>query len=206
MPDVRAREKIMTRGKLIYLLNKDGDCLVSQEFNGDMGDDMQCGQMALKKLNVCISAKQFLDVVRDFIKEFDYTDDWTPEQLESGDFVVKRNIVSRSFSNVNGEDYFENWFSDYLYIVNNTGEEVETLDHDGNPLIIGPGITVLCFGKKVEPDKQDPEPEPAEEEEPENESLFQILEEMRKSGMTYVVELEKRIEKSLGIVLGGIGD
>ena len=195
----------MTRGKLIYLLNENGDCIVSQEFNGDMGDDMECGQMALRKLKSCESEEQFRLIVLDFIKEFDYTDDWTSEQLNRGDVVFKKNLIDKPFSNTDGNNYFDNWFSDYLYILNNTGSTVVTKDYDGKDLEIGAGITVLDFGHKIDPehpDVMDEDQEAVAADMDGEESIFDILTEMKDSSVAYVLELAKRIEKVLGLNKG----
>jgi len=135
----------MTRGKLIYVTEPSGGCLVSPEFNGDMGTDMSCGEMAIKELKHCDSVEKFKGIVIGFLKEFDYIDEYTAEDIENGSYVYKDDL-SVGFER---STYFDNWFSDYLYIVNNTDQDITVNDYEGKEVVIAAHqLTVMDFGEK----------------------------------------------------------
>ena len=133
----------MTRGKLIYITNDRGDSLCSPEFNGDMGSDMVCGQLAIERLKNCKDVDSFKDIVIKFLKEYGYEEDYSEEEMKEERFLREINIVARNFAQ---PEYFDWWFSDYLYLLNNTGSSIETRDYHENKIQINPGLTVLCFG------------------------------------------------------------
>lgn len=135
----------MTRGKLIYVTDPSGSCLVSPEFNGDMGTEMSCGRKAIEKLNCCDNLEKFKEIVIYFLKDFDYIDEYTAEDIENGSYVRERDL-SVGFER---GTYFENWFSDYLYIVNNTDQDITVNDYEGNEVVIAAHqLTVMDFGQK----------------------------------------------------------
>lgn len=133
----------MTRGKLVYITNDNGDSLCSPEFNGDMGSDMVCGQLAIERLKNCKDIDSFKDIVIKFLKEYGYEDDYSEEEMAEEEFLHEINVVKMNFKR---SEYFDYWFSDYLYILNNTEATIETRDYDGKKIQLKPGLTVLCFG------------------------------------------------------------
>lgn len=133
----------MTRGKLVYITNDKGDSLCSPEFNGDMGSDMVCGKLAIERLKDCKDLDSFKNIVIKFLKEYDYEDDYSEEEMKDEKFLHEINVVARNFER---SGYFDWWFSDYLYILNNTGSPIETRDYNGKKIQLNPGLTVLCFG------------------------------------------------------------
>ena len=133
----------MTRGKLVYITNDKGDSLCSPEFNGDMGSDMVCGKLAIERLKDCKDLDSFKNIVIKFLKEYDYEDDYSEEEMKEEKFLHEINVVARNFER---SGYFDYWFSDYLYILNNTEATIETRDYDGHKIQIKPGLTVLDFG------------------------------------------------------------
>ena len=131
------------------MLDEKGNCLVSPEFNGDMGDEMSSGELAIFKLRHCFSEDEFREIVLDFIREYGYEDEYDSETLASGTFVRPQNIVEDTFQNINGS-YFDNWFSDYLYVVNDTDADISTKDYNGADIVLKAGhLTVLDFGEFV---------------------------------------------------------
>ena len=133
----------MTRGKLVYITNDKGDSLCSPEFNGDMGSDMVCGQLAIERLKNCNDVDSFKDIVINFLKEYGYEDEYSEEEMKEEKFLYDINVVARNFEQ---STYFDWWFSDYLYILNKTDSDIETRDYHGKKIQLKPGLTVLCFG------------------------------------------------------------
>ena len=125
----------MTRGKLVLVVNKDTSCMVSTEFNGDMypsgyGAVADAGRTQVKNLG------DFQDLVKKFVKGYGYN-----ERDEE--------IHPHKLAGTLG-DYYQNWFSDYLYIKNICGRDIVVTDKNGNELELpNNGIVVLDFGVKV---------------------------------------------------------
>lgn len=133
----------MTRGKLVYITNEHGDSLCSPEFNGDMGSDMVCGQLAIERLKDCKDLDSFKNIVINFLKEYEYEEDYSEEEMKEESFLREINVVERNFER---SGYFDHWFSDYLYVLNNTGSPIETRDYNCKKIQLNPGLTVFCFG------------------------------------------------------------
>ena len=133
----------MTRGKLVYITNDLGDSLCSPEFNGDMGSDMVNGKLAIERLQGCKDLESFKNIVTTFLKEYEYEEDYSEEEMKEEAFLREINVVARNFER---SGYFDWWFSDYLYILNNTESPIETRDYNGKKIQLNTGLTVLCFG------------------------------------------------------------
>ena len=138
----------MTKGKLIWIMDETGNCLVSPEFTCDMGTDQVCGELAIAKLSHCLTFEQFDDVVCNFARKFGY--DFTDLEIENVEHLRAKNLIEKSFSNVGEDDYYEHWFSDYLYVVNCTNSQIVTKDFNGDELVLESGtLTVLRFGRAI---------------------------------------------------------
>lgn len=139
----------MTRGQIAIIVK--GKVLTSTEFNGDMY--MPTKQWAGHGRVVINALKRTKDIadyqfeVAKFNKE--------NHHYEEDMLVHKQPLETLDFT----KDYFENWFSDYVYIKNLTNETVQIVsndyDDDGShdkavKKELAPNeIAVLCFGKLI---------------------------------------------------------
>lgn len=105
---------------------------------------MVCGKRAIERLKDCKDLDSFKNIVIKFLKEYEYEEDYSEEEMKEEAFLREINVVARNFER---SGYFDWWFSDYLYILNNTESTIKTHDYDGDILNIEPGLTVLCFGR-----------------------------------------------------------
>lgn len=143
----------MTRGQ-IAIIAKDDKVVTSMEFNGDMYMPTKewkgLGQLAVNALKRTTDLATYLFEIARFNKNHHHYNDCVHIASEMG-------LETLDFSN----KYFDNWFSDYVYIKNLTDREVaiKTAIHDekGNKIgcedsLLQPNqIAVVCFGelKKV---------------------------------------------------------
>lgn len=133
----------MTRGQIAIII--DGENLItSTEFNGDMypGENGH-GDEVFAFLNGVEDAETYLDYVESFNdKYFRYED-------EPLNYEKKNDELDFS------KDYFDNWFSDYVYIKNLHKKPVSIIDEGGNKLVILPKQTkVFHFGQEVNLSKE----------------------------------------------------
>ena len=128
----------MTRGRIAIII--DGENLItSTEFNGDMYPrDNGHGDEVLSFLNKVEDEQTYLEYVETFNDEhFRYED-------EPIAYEMKNEVLDFS------KDYFDNWFSDYIYIKNLHKKPVSIIDDKGNKLVILPKQTkVFHFGQEV---------------------------------------------------------
>jgi len=136
----------MTRGQLVCILpNK--KIYSSIEYNGDMYLD-GAGIKAVDALKAqeITTPEIFKEVVTKFNKEnHDYKEDWANDIHEhpEEDFDMT----------AEGFDYYKSWFSDYLYIKNNSDKSVYISTLNGGEMEIQPGYVVsLNFGNYEAPD------------------------------------------------------
>ena len=129
----------MTRGTF-YLVTGSSTVLGSLEFNGDMypegyGDD------ALRMLRLVSNEKEFEAMVEEFnSKRHNYED----EQIS---YAITNMFDNDSFINFN-ENYFERFFSDWIFIKNLSSKEINFIDGNDKKDIIKVGETIrLNFGK-----------------------------------------------------------
>lgn len=146
----------MTRGKMI-LINKDkfngkNVMNITCEFNGDMYISWY-GKLVISNLEKISKFEEF----RKFV---DYFDDMF-FQYKNGQFSdyylisyeeIKDNIINLQ------DNYFDNWFSDYLYFKNVSGEDINILceieDKKETITIKNGEIKVFNFGRLVDYKKE----------------------------------------------------
>lgn len=144
-----------TCGRLLWMDDTDGNCSYTVEVHNDMGPDQPLGRMALSMLKTCKTREQFADITLKFLKRAGYIDEDELEVncISDTPWLRHANLVRTSFYNAKrAEDgigtYFYNWNSDFLYIVNMTGTDIETFDYNNNSVKIQNGyLNVLDFGK-----------------------------------------------------------
>ena len=122
----------MTRGKVI--LFKDDKAIVSTEFNGDMyptghptGDRTKSDGF-LGKLEKAETDEDFKELVNFINLSFEYKDSEMYWDLSLDE-------VETDFN----KDYFENWFSDWLYFKNASEKTIDFLTTDGETCHLMPG-------------------------------------------------------------------
>ena len=130
----------MRRGRFAYIAEPSGLCWRSAEFNGDMYPDKNSpGQKALTLLKKSgKDFKGFEAIVREFYQMYDMDID--------GDLplpLTPMNLVTNPMSDLPAWGY-----SDYLYMVNGTDEEVKVRDANDKEVTFQPGeVHVFNFGK-----------------------------------------------------------
>lgn len=149
----------MTRGKMI-LINKNDNkkndnknvMNISCEFNGDMY--ISCyGKLVISNLEKIYNLKEFINFVNYFddmffqYKYHTYSDYYSIQYKE-----IENNTINLQ------DNYFDNWFSDYLYFKNVCGEDVNILceiNTKKETITIKNGeIKVFNFGKLVDYKKE----------------------------------------------------
>lgn len=122
----------MTRGQIVCITNE--GVKTSIEFNGDMYIPWH-GKNIIKELKKDMTYDDYVELVEDFNRQnFEYD-----EQLFYD--------VDKEYLDMNKEDYFAAWFSDYLYIKNISDEDQTVIDEEFNEITIHPqGYVVLYFG------------------------------------------------------------
>lgn len=130
----------MTRGRIVVILNGEV-MLVSTEFNGDMyyeghGEDI---------INAFAEIEDE-DQYREFVKQFN---DDNFEYNERLVYKISNEIYERYLNMSVG--YFDNWFSDYIYVKNLSDETVEFITNKEYKYILKPNkIGVFYFGDVVD--------------------------------------------------------
>ena len=125
----------MTRGRIAIIV--DDGIICSTEFNGDMytgenghGDDVY---KALQNINT-------IDEYKDFVTRFN------KENFGYNEYLFFNQCLSSLKFN---EDYYDNWFSDYIYIKNLTDKEHSIKQMNKREIVILPNQTkVFYFGNE----------------------------------------------------------
>lgn len=122
----------MTRGQIVCITNE--GVKTSIEFNGDCYLSWH-GKNIIKELKKDMTYNDYIEFVEKFNKEnFEY----------DGQLIYD---VDKEYLDMNKENYFSAWFSDYLYIKNISDEDQAVIDEDFNEITIHPqGYVVLYFG------------------------------------------------------------
>lgn len=123
----------MTRGQIVCITNE--GVITSTEFNGDMYLSYH-GKNIIKELKKDMAYNDYVEFIEKFNKEnFEYN-----EQLIYD--------IDKEYLDMNKENYFSAWFSDYLYIKNVSDEDQIVIDEEFNEITLHPqGYVVLYFGK-----------------------------------------------------------
>ena len=127
----------MTRGRMVIT---DGtEAYTSTEFNGDMYTDGN-GEVASLYLSGVSNFKEFERAVNVFNDtHYDY-----PER------PLVHKVDIDKITKFNKFNYFDNWFSDYLYIKNIGDDTIESTDDTGKTYEFEPGeINVIYFGEFI---------------------------------------------------------
>jgi len=156
----------MTRGKLA-IVTPDG-MYITNEYNGDMymnqaeyGPEapISPGDIARKKIDEPTDLESFKQMVREFTKYYygpEYAKcELTEEELEEESRV--RELPKQAFNietnEIDFDEYFKYWFSDFIYIKNASEKPVEVITREKAPVvktavIIEPGQSeVFYFGR-----------------------------------------------------------
>ena len=150
----------MTRGQITIVKDgyKEKEVITSIEFNGDMympdGKWDGHGQRVIDLLKKANDTADYQWVVAKFNKENHHYND-----CESLTYKLEKGVKTLDFT----KDYFDNWFSDYVYLKNLTKESIKlttrVADEEGNDIgkkevDLEPNqIAVLCFGRLVKIEK-----------------------------------------------------
>lgn len=131
----------MTRGQITviakYYGSKEPTIITSIEFNGDMYMEVPgYGEQVVSLLDEVVDIANYQYAVAKFNNEHHHYND---PQLT----YKFNNLDALDFT----KDYFENWFSDYVYLKNITDETVCIKASNGEYELNPGDIVVLCFGK-----------------------------------------------------------
>ena len=126
----------MTRGK--FAIINDKGVYTSYEFNGDMYYDGH-GSEVVERLKRVENEKDFVREVEEFNAEnFEYNGEFNKP------FFIEKNM---NFS----KEYFDKYFSDYVYVKNITDETHKIIQDDGTDVEIEPNqILIFYFGSLEE--------------------------------------------------------
>ena len=131
----------MTRGRII-IITDNGYC-ISQEYNGDMYVE-HYGKEVIDRLKKVKNIKDYKKENSEFCYEY-YNNEEEIKKYNSNETFNKRTNI-----NMIGKTYYDNFFSDYLYLKNITKDTKEIIDYDGKVKKIKPNeIQVYYFGTKL---------------------------------------------------------
>ena len=132
----------MTRFQIAVI--KDGVIYTSTEFNGD-GYWEGHGEVVYKALQNVATVEEWRKYVTKFNSEtFEY-----PEKLHYEIDDEYDNYLDMS------EDYYDKWFSDYIYIKNIDEDEVEFITKNGKTMLVSNDVAVFNFGERLIPGTPD---------------------------------------------------
>lgn len=131
----------MTRGQITvitkYYNSKEPIILTSLEFNGDMYmDGPGYGKQVVSLLKKVNDLANYQYIVAKFNNEHHH---YQQERLT----YKMNNLDALDFT----KDYFDNWFSDYIYLKNITDETISIKTSKGKYELNPGDIAVLCFGE-----------------------------------------------------------
>lgn len=128
----------MTRFQIAVI--KDGVIYTSTEFNGD-GYWTGHGEVVYAALQNITTVEEWKEYVTKFNSEtFQYDEELHYEIEDEYD-----NYLDMS------KDYYEKWFSDYIYIKNIGEDEVEFITKNGKTIVVPNDVAVFNFGERLVP-------------------------------------------------------
>lgn len=132
----------MTRGQIAAVL-PDGNLITSIEFNGDM-DLTERGKEVVEELKYIESEDEFKEFVERFNKEhFSYYEHPRIYDCEADYFNMQT-------------DYFDKWFSDYVYVKNLSEKPVVFTDTQGRKIQIDEDtVAAFHFGEFIAAGEED---------------------------------------------------
>lgn len=136
----------MTRGKFVIITDK--GTFSSLEFNGDMYFKEGHGPEVVERLARVSNVKDLIKEVDAFnTKNFHY-------EVSRLDLTYKAS--RKNFINFFRTNYYDIWFSDYLYIKNTMDSDTRITLNDGTNYILPPQkICVIYFGKSIRTEYKD---------------------------------------------------
>lgn len=132
----------MTRFQIAVI--KDGVIYTSTEFNGD-GYWEGHGQDVYAALQLIRTVAEWRELVTKFNSEtFEY----------GGKLHYKIEDEYEDYLDLD-KDYFDKWFSDYIYVKNLDEDEVEFITENGKTMLEPNDVGVFCFGTRLVPGTDD---------------------------------------------------
>lgn len=158
----------MTRGKLVIILPYGG--FKTNEYNGDMYMNQDefgpkakpsPGDIARKKIEEPTDFDSFTSMVRDFTTYY-YGPEYancplTDEELEykSSVHALQSPAIDEN-QEIHFSDYYTHWFSDYIYIKNASGKQINIYTTDGDTMTLDDGQSeVFYFGNVYKKEDED---------------------------------------------------
>ena len=151
----------MTRGRLVIVIP--GGAYRTSEYNGDMymNQGESCpdvpispGDIARQKIDEVNDLESFEKMVREFteyyygpeyanieLSEEEFENECALREVNAPAFLAEGNVID--FGN-----YFQFWFSDFIYLKNASEENLKIMTRDGKVVILEPGDSnVFYFGR-----------------------------------------------------------
>lgn len=132
----------MTRFQIAVI--KDGVIYTSTEFNGD-GYWTGHGEVVYAALQNITTVEEWKEYVTKFNSEtFQYDEELHYEVDDEYEDYLDMS-----------KEYFEKWFSDYIYIKNIDEDEVEFITENGKTILVPNDVAVFNFGERLVPGTDD---------------------------------------------------
>lgn len=134
----------MTRGTLVLILNN--AVIKSCEFNGDMYPTGH-GKQVFDQLKMIFTIEEFNEFVKYFNDEhFQYEPEYAKTYTESIEWFEKAKDLRKA--------YFDNWFSDWLFVKNCSSKKVDFIT-DGDEVVTLEPNEIYAFNFGSVPDEED---------------------------------------------------
>jgi len=158
----------MTRGKLVIVLPNGG--FTTREYNGDMymnqgeygpSAPISPGDIARKEIDVPTDYDSFVEMVRKFTTYY-YGPEYGNANLSPEDLEIECEVHPLHQSSIDSDlnihfaEYFPYWFSDFIYLKNQSGKQITVFTREGDDVILDNGQSeVFYFGRKYEAPKDE---------------------------------------------------